>query len=48
MRFQNKILGIKLENKGSVDKPKVRLTVFSSSKLSQKLLQKLLDRGENR
>lgn len=43
MRFQNKILGIKLENKGSVDKPKVRLTVFSSSKLSQKLLQNLLE-----
>lgn len=43
MRFKNRILGINLENKGNVDKPKIKLTVFSSSKLSKKFIQNLVE-----
>lgn len=43
MRFKNRILGIKLESIETTDKPKIRLTIFSTSKLSKKFIQDLIE-----
>lgn len=43
MQFKNRILGIKLENRGTINKPKIKITVFSTSKLSKKLTQLLVE-----
>lgn len=43
MRFKNKILGIKLKDIGVVDKPRIKLTVFSTSKLSKNFIQELIE-----
>lgn len=34
IQFKNKVIGIKFENKGTVDKPKIKLTVFSEKSLT--------------
>ncbi len=43
MRFKNKILGTKLESTGTINKPKIKLTIFSTSKLSKKFIQDLIE-----
>ena len=43
MRLDNKICGIKLESKGTINKPKVLVSIFSKSKLSQNELKKIID-----
>lgn len=43
MRFKNRILGIKLENIGTIDKPKIKITIFSTSKLSKKFIGCLVE-----
>jgi len=43
MNFQGKILGIKMENEGSVDNPKVRFTVYSQFPLEDAYLQRLTE-----
>lgn len=42
MRFRNIILGTRLENKGTIYKPKIKLTVYSNSRLSKKFIQDLI------
>ena len=42
IRFKNRILGIKLEDIGTIDKPKIRVMVFSTSKLSKKFIEDLI------
>jgi len=42
MRFKNKVLGIKLENLGEINKPKIKLTVFSDSNLSHEFIEDLI------
>jgi len=43
MKLSNKIYGIKMENKGTINKPKVQLTIFSKSKLSKRELENIID-----
>ncbi|MBU3904628.1 MAG: hypothetical protein KJ906_00560 [Nanoarchaeota archaeon] len=43
MRFKDKLLGFKFENKGTVDKPKVKLTIYSKNKLDKKLVNEIVD-----
>jgi len=43
MYFKNKILGTRLESIGAIDKPKIRLTVFSNSRLSKEFIQELIE-----
>lgn len=43
MRLGNKIYGIKMENKGTTNKPKVRISIFSKSKLSKNELKNIID-----
>jgi len=43
MRWGNKIYGIKMENKGTTGKPKVKISIFSKSKLSKSELEKVID-----
>ena len=43
MKLENKIYGIKLENKGTVSKPKVSIVIFSKSKLSKNELRGVID-----
>jgi len=38
MRFDDRVLGIRLLNMGSVDRPKVALSIFSSKQISEALL----------
>lgn len=42
-RFGNRIYGVKMENKGSTNKPRVLLSIFSRSKLSKNEFRGLLD-----
>ena len=41
MRWLNERLGLKLENKGTVAKPKIQLTVYSKKKLSKNFLERI-------
>lgn len=43
MRFEKKPLGLKFENKGTVKKPKIQLTIFSKSSLKKEFLNSLLE-----
>jgi len=43
MRLNNKIYGIKIENKGTVNKPEVRIAIFSKTKLSKNGLKNIID-----
>lgn len=43
IRFNQRIYGIKLENKGTVARPKVKITVFSQSRLSKNKIEKIID-----
>ncbi len=43
MRLGKKTYGIKMENKGAVNKPRVKITIFSKSKLSKDELKNILD-----
>lgn len=43
MRLNNKIYGIRMENKGTVNKPQVRLTIFSKSKLQSDELKNVVN-----
>lgn len=43
IRFENKIYGIKLENLGSPNKPKVMISIFSKSKITNEESKKLMD-----
>ncbi|MFH1221496.1 MAG: hypothetical protein V1492_00245 [Candidatus Micrarchaeota archaeon] len=43
MRFENKIYGIKMESLKSTDKPKIKITIFSKSKITKKELEKLIN-----
>lgn len=43
MRFKNRILGTRLESIGTIDKPKIRLTIFSTSELSKKFIRDLIE-----
>ncbi|MBU4492969.1 MAG: hypothetical protein KKA61_01225 [Nanoarchaeota archaeon] len=42
MRFENKMYGIKMESLGTTDKPKIRITIFSKSKITEEETTKLL------
>jgi len=42
MVWQNKKLGLKLENKGTVAKPKIKLTVYSTTKLTKEYIKNLV------
>lgn len=43
MNFKRKFLGIKMENKGTKTKPKIKLTTFSKRRLNQNEIQDILD-----
>jgi len=43
MRLGNKIYGIKMENKGMTDKPRVKISIFSKSKLSKNELENIIE-----
>jgi len=43
VNFQGKFLGIKMENEGNVDNPKVRLTVYSQFPLEDAYMQQLIE-----
>jgi len=40
--FKEEVFGIKMENKGEVDQPKIRLTIYSRRKLPQPLIDKVI------
>jgi len=43
MRLDNRIYGIKMENWGTINKPEVRINIFSKLKLSKSELEKVID-----
>jgi 3-methyladenine DNA glycosylase/8-oxoguanine DNA glycosylase len=43
MNFYDKFLGLKMENKGTVNKPRVRLTVYSKRKLTVQEIEDILE-----
>lgn len=43
IRFNNKIYGIKMENKGSINKPEIKITIFSKTDLLKKEREKIID-----
>jgi len=43
MKLDNKIYGIKMENKGTANRPRVLVSVFSESKLSKNELKNVID-----
>jgi len=43
MRWQNEPLGLKFENQGTIERPKVSLSIWSTTKLSQSFLSQLID-----
>ena len=43
MRWQNEPLGLKFENQGTIEQPKVSLSIWSTTKLSQSFLSQLTD-----
>ncbi|RPI86655.1 MAG: hypothetical protein EHM41_07740 [Chloroflexi bacterium] len=48
MRWQNKVLGLKLENQGSVDEPEVRCSIYAHEPLEDNFLEELQDEIEFR
>ncbi len=42
MRFKNKVLGLKFENNGTVNKPKVKLTIFSKNNLDEEFVKEII------
>jgi len=42
-RLKNKILGIKLESIGTIDSPKIKITIYSVSKLSKNFIKDLIE-----
>lgn len=46
MVWKGKLLGLKLENKGTIDKPKIKLTIYSRKSLSKKYKQSLIPKIE--
>lgn len=43
MRLDNKFYGIKMEDKGTVNNPRIKISIFSKSKLSKKELEKVIN-----
>jgi len=43
MRLNNRVYGIKMENKGTIKEPKVRIIIFSKSKLSKDELKNVIN-----
>ena len=43
MNFQEKLLGIKMENEGTVNKPKIRLTIYSKKKLTKEEIESIVN-----
>ena len=43
MRFENKIYGIKMESLGTTNKPKIKITIFSESKITKEESKKAID-----
>lgn len=43
MRFKNKIYGIKMESLGSVNKPKIKINIFSKSSISENEIKKIIE-----
>ncbi len=43
IRMNNKIYGIKMKNKGTINKPKLKITVFSKLKLSKSELNNIIN-----
>jgi len=43
MRWQNEPLGLKFENQGTIEQPKVSLSIWSVTKLSQSFLRQFID-----
>ncbi len=43
MRWQNEPLGLKFENQGTIEQPKVSLSIWSMTKLSQRFIRQLID-----
>jgi 3-methyladenine DNA glycosylase/8-oxoguanine DNA glycosylase len=43
MRWQNEPLGLKFENHGTTEQPKVSLSIWSMTRLSQRLIRQLID-----
>jgi len=43
LKIGNKVYGIKIENKGRIMKPKIKITIFSNFKLSKEELKKAID-----
>lgn len=41
LKLKNKIYGIKIENKGNINKPKIKLNIFSNKSLSSKELKEI-------
>lgn len=48
MRFENQVLGLKMENQGTVIKPKIKLKIYSLEKLDKNYLNKLIQEIEYR
>jgi DNA-3-methyladenine glycosylase II len=44
MRINSKILGFKLENKGTIKNPKVKVSLYAKSKLSQKEVERAIEK----
>jgi 3-methyladenine DNA glycosylase/8-oxoguanine DNA glycosylase len=44
MRIDSKILGFKLENLGTIKKPKIKVSLYAKSKLSQKEIKKAIEK----
>lgn len=42
LNFEGKLLGLKMENKGEPDRPKVKLTVYFKKKPSEKEIEKIV------
>jgi 3-methyladenine DNA glycosylase/8-oxoguanine DNA glycosylase len=43
MNFKGKFLGIKLENQGTLNKPKIKLTIYSKKKLTKQKIKDILN-----
>lgn len=42
LNFDRNLLGLKMENKGVTDKPKIKMTLYSNKKLSEKEIEKIV------
>src|SRR3989304_5740123 len=43
MRYNNRVYGIKMKNEGTVDNPKIMITIFSESKLAKTEVERVID-----